>query len=372
MKKHSSRAKEMKRADQPWKGSITIGMDLGDRTSRYCVLDGTGEVVKEGSVATTIAGMKALYGPMKKCRIAMEVGAHSPWVSRLLKAMGHEVIVANPRQLKVITGSSRKDDKVDAQMLARLARVDPKLLRPIRHRGEEAQLDLMTIRARAALVEARTGLVNAARGFSKSVGERLASCDTDQMGVEKLAELPVSLQTVLKPLVEQVSSLTASIKKYDKELEQIATVKYPETRLLTQVGGVGTLIALTFVLTVEDKERFEHSRDVGCYVGLRPKRGDSGESQPQLRITKEGDMYLRSMLVQGAHHILSERSKDSDLKRWGLRLAERGGKNAKKRAIVAVARKLGILLHVLWVTGEVYEPLRNSDAAERQSRKKAA
>ena len=372
MKKNNSKAKEVKRADQPWKGPITIGMDLGDRTSRYCVLDGTGEVVKEGSVATTIAGMKALYGPMKKCRIAMEVGAQSPWVSRLLKTMGHEVIVANPRQLKVITESSRKDDKVDAEMLARLARVDPKLLRPIRHRGEEAQLDLMTIRARAALVEARTGLVNAARGFSKSVGERLASCDTDQMGVEKLAALPVSLQTVLKPLVEQVSSLTASIKKYDKELEQIAKVKYPETRLLTQVGGVGTLIALTFVLTVEDKDRFEHSRDVGCYVGLRPKRGDSGESQPQLRITKEGDMYLRSMLVQGAHHILSERSEDSDLKRWGLRLAERGGKNAKKRAIVAVARKLGILLHVLWVTGEVYEPLRNSQAAERQSRKKAA
>lgn len=372
MRKNNSRAKRVEGSDQPWKGPITIGMDLGDRTSRYCVVDRTGEVVKEGSVATTRPAMKALYGPMKKCRIAMEVGAHSPWVSRLLKAMGHEVIVANPRQLKVITESSRKDDKVDAEMLARLARVDPKLLRPIRHRGEEAQLDLMAIRARAALVEARTGLVNAVRGFSKSVGERLASCDTDQMGVEKLAELPVSLQTVLKPMVEQVSSLTASIKKYDKELEQIAKVKYPETRLLTQVGGVGTLIALTFVLTVEDKDRFEHSRDVGCYVGLRPKRGDSGESQPQLRITKEGDMYLRSMLVQGAHHILSERSEDSDLKRWGLRLAERGGKNAKKRAIVAVARKLGILLHVLWVTGEVYEPLRNSKAVERQSRKKAA
>ena len=149
-------------------------------------------------------------------------------------------------------------------------------------------------------------------------------------------------------------------------------MKYPETQLLTQVGGVGILIALTFVLTVEDKNRFERSRDVGCYVGLNPKQGESGESQPQLRITKEGDMYLRKMLVQGSHHILSERSQDSDLKRWGLKLAERGGKNARKRAIVAVARKLGILLHVLWVTGEVYEPLRNSNAAERRKQKKAA
>ena len=381
MKKNNNTArtaKEVKRADKPiraekpWKGPIVIGMDLGDRMSRYCILDGTGEVVKEGSAATTRAGMTQVYGSMKKCAIAMEVGTHSPWVSRLLEGMGHEVIVANPRQLKLITESSRKDDKVDAQMLARLARVDPKLLRPIRHRGEEAQLDLMVIRARAALVKTRTELVNAVRGFSKSVGERLASCDTDQMGVEKLEELPLSLQTVLKPLMEQISALTASIKKYDRELEQIAKVKYPETRSLTQVAGVGTLIALTFVLTVEDKARFEHSRDAGCYVGLRPRRGDSGESQPQLRITKEGDMYLRSMLVQGAHHILSERSEDSDLKRWGLKLAERGGKNAKKRAIVAVARKLAVLLHVLWVTGEVYEPLRNTHAAEQRSGKKAA
>jgi transposase len=315
--------------------------------------------------------MTQLYGQMKRCRIALEVGTHSPWISRLLNAMGHEVIVANPRQLKLITESSRKNDRVDAEMLARLARVDPKLLRPIRHRGEEAQLDLMTIRARAALVEARTSLVNAVRGFSKTVGERLGSCDADQMGVEKMAELPAVLQKVLEPLLRQVEGLTAGIKQYDREIEQIAREKYPETSLLTQVGGVGTLIALTFVLTVEDKNRFERSRDVGCYVGLKAKQGDSGESQPQLRITKEGDMYLRKMLVQGAHHILSVRSQDSDLKRWGLKLAERGGKNAKKRAIVAVARKLGILLHVLWVTGEVYEPLRNSHAAERQSRKAA-
>jgi transposase len=327
--------------------------------------------VREGSVGTTKAALKQLYGQLKRCRIALEVGTHSPWISRLLNAMGHEVIVANPRQLKLITESSRKNDRVDAEMLARLARVDPKLLRPIRHRDEEAQMDLMVIRARAALVEARTALVNAVRGFSKTVGERLASCDADQMGVEKMAELPAGLQKVLEPLLSQVEALTAGIKKHDREIEQIARVKYPETSLLTKVGGVGTLIALTFVLTVEDKNRFEHSRDVGCYVGLKPKQSDSGESQPQSRITKEGDAYLRTMLVQGAHYILSNRSTDPDLKRWGLKLAERGGKNAKKRAIVAVARKLGILLHVLWVTGEVYEPLRNSHAAERQNRKAA-
>jgi transposase len=377
MKKNSTKGKDLKQGkdtkteQKRWKGPITIGMDLGDRTSRYCILDGNGETVREGSVGTTKAAMTQLYGQLKRSRVALEVGTHSPWISRLLNTLGHEAIVANPRQLKLITESSRKNDRVDAEMLARLARVDPKLLRPIRHRGEEAQMDLMVIRARAALVEARTALVNAVRGFSKTVGERLASCDTDQMGVEKMADLPAGLQKVLEPLLSEVEALTAGIKKQDREIEQIARVKYPETSLLTKVGGVGTLIALTFVLTVEDKNRFEHSRDVGCYVGLKPKQGASGDSQPQLRITKEGDIYLRTMLVQGAQHILSERSVDSDLKRWGLKLAERGGKNAKKRAIVAVARKLGILLQVLWVTGEVYEPLRNSHAAERQSRKAA-
>jgi transposase len=290
----------------------------------------------------------------------MEVGTHSPWLSRLLSKRGFEVIVANARQVQLISASSRKNDRMDAHMLARLARVDPELLRPIRHRSEQAQADLMTIRIRATLVEARTRLVNAARGFTKAMGERLPACDTDSLGVEKLEALPPALRERLQPLLEQIEALTAQIKKLESNIEQIARIEYPETRLLTQVHGVGTLIALTFVLTLEDRERFQKSRDVGCYVGLRPKQSESGQSQPQLRITKEGDRYLRTLLVQGAHCIVSRRGPDTDLKRWGLKLAQRGGKNAKKRAIVAVARKLAVLLHRLWVCGEVYEPLRNS------------
>jgi transposase len=346
---------------------MTIGMDLGDKTSRYCQLNGDGEIVRQGSVSSTKKGMAQTFGAMPRCRIAIEVGTHSPWISRQLKSFGHEVIVANPRQIKLISESSRKDDKMDARILARLARVDPELLRPIRHRSEKAQMDLMLIRVRAALVEARTGLVNAARGFSKAMGERLPACDTDQMGVEKMEELPAELQATLNPLLQEVESLTERIKECDKKIEEMARRDYPETEVLKQVSGVGTLISLTFVLTLEDKNRFQKSRDAGCYVGLIPKRGESGESQPQLRITKEGDMYLRQMLVQGAHHIVSQRGPDTDLKRWGLKLAERGGKNAKKRAVVAVARKLAVLLHRLWVTGEVYEPLRNSRVVEQKA-----
>jgi transposase len=342
---------------------ITIGMDLGDKTSRYCILNGLGEVRKEASTATTKKGLAQVFGALKPCRIAIEVGTHSPWVSRLLKQLGHEVFVANPRQLKLISQSSRKDDRVDAQMLARLARADPELLRPIRHRSEEAQLDLMRIRVRAGLVEARTALVNKVRGLAKSMGERLAQCDADQMSVEKLASLPQPLREVLEPLAQEVEALSVRIKRSDGQIEQIARTKYPETKLLQQVSGVGTLIALTFVLTVDDKERFQKSRDVGCYLGLRPKRSQSGQSEPELRITKEGDAYLRKLLVQGAQYILGRRGPDTDLKRWGARLAV-GGKRAKKRAVVAVARKLGILLHKLWTCGEVYEPLRNNPARQ--------
>ena len=291
-------------------------------------------------------------------------------MSRWLTGLGFEVIVANARQVQLISANSRKNDRMDAQLLARLARVDPQLLRPIRHRSEQAQADLLTIRIRAALVEARTSLVNAARGFAKAQGDRLPSCDADAMGVEKMEGLPAEMRERLRPLLEQVESLTEKIQESDAKIEQIARTQYPETELLRQVSGVGTLIALTFVLTVEDRDRFQKSRDVGCYVGLRPKQSESGQSQPQLRITKEGDRYLRQLLVQGAHCIVSRRGPDTDLKRWGLKLAERGGKNAKKRAIVAVARKLAVLLHRLWVTAEVYEPLRNSQAA--RSSKQAA
>ena len=370
MKKNSSGAVRVKtsRKSGGRKGErITIGLDLGDKTSRCCALGEDGEVLFERSVASTKKGLAQLFGALARCRVALEVGTHSPWVSRLLKSFGHEVIVANARQVKLISESSRKNDKLDAQSLAR---VDPKLLKPIQHRSEQAQQHLTAIRVRAALVEARTGLINSARGLAKALGERLPKCDADSLEVERLEGLPAGLQSALKPLLEEVESLTEKIHACDRQIEQIARTAYPETKLLKQVSGVGTLIALTFVLTLEDPARFRKSRDVGCYLGLRPKSRDSGRSQPQLGIGKEGDVYVRKLLVQGAHCILGRRGPDTDLQRWGLKLCARGGKNAKKRALVAVARKLGILLHRLWVSGEVYEPLRNS--LQRDSRAREA
>jgi transposase len=284
---------------------------------------------------------------------------HSPWVSRLLGEVGHEVIVAHARNVRLIGESRRKDDRFDARTLARLARIDPDLLGPVRHRSRTAQADLTVIRARAGLVRARTSLINTARGLTKSYGERLRGCSPRKMNRELAEGLSPELQSALQPLLEEIESLSERIREYKERVQQIAQERYPEVARLEQVKGVGTLIALTYVLTLEDPERFRKSRDVGCYLGLRPGRRNSGQSEPQLHISKEGDPYLRTLMVQSAHHILGPFGADSDLRRWGLKLAERGGKNAKKRAVVAVARKLAIVLHRLWVSGEAYEPLRN-------------
>jgi transposase len=338
---------------------LTIGLDLGDRSSWYCVLDEAGTVRLEQRLSTTPKAMREVFGGMARSRIALETGMHSPWVSRVLNELGHEVIVAHARNVRLIGESRRKDDRLDAQTLARLARVDPQLLCPVRHRSAEAQADLTVIRARAGLVRARTALVNTARGLAKSYGERLRGCNVRNMNPEKAEGLSPELQRALEPLLAGIELLSERIGEYNERIESLAQESYPQVALLKQVKGVGTLIALTFLLTLEDAHRFRKSRDVGCYLGLQPGRRNSGQSEPQMHISKEGDPYLRTLLVQGAHHILGPFGADSDLRRWGLKLAERGGRNGKKRAIIATARKLAVLLHRLWVSGEVYEPLRN-------------
>jgi transposase len=340
---------------------LTIGLDLGDRSSWYCVLEETGEVVLEQKLSTTPKAIKEGFGGMPRSRIALETGTHSPWVSRLLSELGHEVIVAHARNVRLIGESRRKDDRLDARTLARLVRIDPQLLCPVKHRSARAQADLTVIRARAGLVRARTALVNTARGLAKSYGERLRGCNVRNMNPEKAEGLSPELQTALQPLLAGIELLSEQIREYNERIEGLAQESYPQVKLLKQVKGVGTLIALTYMLTLEDPHRFRKSRDVGCYLGLQPGRRNSGQSEPQMHISKEGDPYLRTLLVQGAHHILGPFGADSDLRRWGLKLAERGGKNGKKRAIIATARKLAVLLHRLWVSGEVYEPLRASN-----------
>ena len=339
---------------------LTIGLDVGDRSSCYCVIDAKGEVILEAKVATRPEALRESFGRMPRSRIALETGTHSPWISRLLSELGHEAIVAHARDVRLIGESRRKDDKIDAQALARLARIDPQLLSPIQHRSAEAQADLSVIRARYALVRARTGLICAARGLTKSFGERICGRNVKTFRPAMGETLSPPLRVALAPMLTALETITEQIREYDDQIEKLGEEKYPEVALLKQVKGVGTLIALTYILTLEDPRRFRRSRDAACYVGLQPGRRNSGQSEPQLHITREGDSYLRMVLVQGAQHILGPFGEDSDLRRWGLKLAERGGRNGKKRAIVAVARKLAVLLHHLWITCEAYDPLHNT------------
>jgi transposase len=345
----------------------TAGLDLGDRYSYLCLLDTDGgEVIEEGRVRTTPEALRRRFASERPMRIAIETGTHSPWVSRLLEECGHEVLVANARKLRLIYANKRKTDEVDAQNLARLARLDPRLLYPLKHRGEDSQAHMAIIRSRQALIGCRTQLVNHVRGAVKSFGHRLPKCPARTFHKRASEHIPEALLPALEPVLEQIGSLTERIRGYDRKLETISEEHYPETALLRQVEGVGPLTALTFVLTLEDPYRFEKRRSVGAYLGLVPASDRSGERDPQKRISKEGDEMLRKLLVSGAHYVLGPFGSDSDLRRHGEKIASRGGKNAKKRAVVAVARKLCVLLHSLWVSGEVYDPLRNTHRRERR------
>lgn len=337
---------------------ITIGLDLGDGRSHYCVLDQAGQVTDRGTVCTTRAGLRELGERYHGARVVLEVGTHSPWVSRLLAELEHDVVVANARKVKAVCAATQKSDRVDAETLARLGRLDRALLAPITHRGAAAQGDLAQLRARDAVVRARTLLINHVQGALKTMGEAVPAATSRTFARKVSAALPEALRPALQRALDAIATLTATIAGYDRDLAAVARAKYPETAALRQVAGVGPLTALCYVLTIEDPRRFRTSRSVGAYLGLVPRRAQSGGRDPQLRITKAGDPVLRRLLVTAAHYVLGPFGPPCDLRRWGESLMQRGGMNAKKRAVVAVARKLAGVLHRLWVTGTVYEPVR--------------
>lgn len=340
---------------------VTTGLDVSDRFSSFCMLGSDGEVETQGRVRTTKEALRSHFeGPRQ--RVVLEVGPQSPWISRLLEALGHEVIVANARMVALIHNNPRKRDPVDAENLARLGRADPKLLSPIQHRSQEAQVHLGILRTREAMVRARTALVNHVRGAVKSLGGRIPKCSTNSFSTKAWEHLPDSLRPALESTLDTIGHLSKQIRFFDREIKKLCDEHYPETARLQQVKGVGPMIALAFRLVIDDPLRFSDSRAVGPYLGLTRRHDDSGGSEPELPITKAGDPLLRRLLVQGAQYILGAFGPDTDLRRWGEQYVRRGGdtKQAKRKATVAVARKLAVLLHQLWITGVVYEPLRNT------------
>lgn len=340
--------------------SVTIGMDLGDKKHVVYTLNATGATIETGAVVNTKEAISAFFSKYPWATVVMEAGTHSPWISRLLNDLGHNVLIGNPRKLRMIWDSDNKSDTRDAEMLARIGRFDPDLLSPLQHRGEKAQVDLTLVKSRDTLVKSRASMVSFVRSMVKSLGQRIDACSTASFHKTAPEQIPDELKACLRPIIEQIESMTNKINEYDKAIEKISAECYPETAYLQQITGVGSLTALAFVLTLEDTDRFISSRQVGPFLGLTPKRDQSGNQDKQLRITKAGNMYLRKLLVGSAQYILGPFGPDCNLRSFGLCLAERGGKNAKRRAVVAVARKLAVLMHRLWRTGEVYDPFYTS------------
>jgi transposase len=353
MKKNSSKqAQDARTAASPTKR--TVGIDLGDQYGTFAALEQGDEFVEQGKVAMTEAGFRRQFGAWKPALMAIEAGTHARWVAALLRQMGHAVIVANPRELRGLTQSARKNDGEDARKLARYARADVGLLKPVQLRSEGAQMELLKLQTRDVLVRTRVQLTNTVRGLVKGFGARVPKCTTQGFAVQAARSLPEQLRSILQPVLDVVGLLTELIKEADKQVETMAA-EHPVAARLDGVAGVGPVTAMAFVLTIEDASRYQRSRDVGAGLGLTPRRDQSGESDPQLGITKQGNGLTRRLLVQCAQKLLGPQGQDCAIRQWGLKLAGEGkNKKLKKRAVVAVARKLAVVMHRLWVTGEQF------------------
>jgi len=337
-------------------------MDIGDRKSFVYCLDETAELAWKGALATTRAAMERHFGGRPRLCVVLEAGTHAHWLSWCLEGLGHEVVVADPRRVRQAVKHERKSDERDARFLAELAvtALSRKLLRPVAPKTPAQVADRAVLTARRELVRSRASLTLSLRGLAKTVGHRLPSKSAESMHKLDLSALPAGMACAVAEVLPVLQQMTAQIRRLDRKIEAIAETRYPQTQLLRQIKGVGPITSLAYILTLGDPKRFKKSRDAGAFVGLVPRRHQSGDSDPQLRISKAGDRMLRSLLVQCSHYILGRHGDDCDLRRFGQRIIDRGGRFPKRRAVVAVARKLATLLHRLWVTAEVYDPLRNS------------
>ncbi len=343
-------------------GMVTIGMDISDRSCQLVALyQEDGEMAWEAKLTTRAPALQKFFSEMSASRIALEAGPHSAWISRLLSSLGHEVWVGNARKLRLIYENKRKSDRVDAMYLARIARMDPQLLSPIEHRSEEAQADLLVLQARDRLVRCRSRLINHCRSQVKIFGYRLPACSAASFHHKVQGHVPSQCHSALDSIIDEIGKLTEKIRAFDCQVRRLCNEKYPQTARLQQIRGVGSITALAFVLVIDDPLRFARSRDVGAYLGMCPGQRQSGDVDRQLRITKEGNRYVRSLLVQCAHYMLGHFGEDCDLRRKGEALIARGGRGARKKAAVAVARKLSVLMHRLWVADTLYDPFYQSD-----------
>ena len=337
---------------------LTIGMDLGDKTSELCALNVERNIDGRATVTMNPAVLHKFFSKFKvpsRVTVIVEAGTHSPWVSDQLTEMGFGVIIADPRKLKAIWSNNNKSDRNDAELLARMGQSESDLLNQVYHKEHQHRLDLLQIKARDGLVKARTQLVNQVRGLVKSFGGRIAACSAAAFAKVARNAMSAELKSCFSDLLGALDSINKKIDAYDRRIEKIGNTRYgKETQKLRKIKGVGTLTALAFVLVVGDPKRFAKSRHVAPYLGLVPKRDQSGTSDKQLSITKAGNPEMRRLLVNAANYVMGPFGEDCELRRHGERIAARGGNITKRKAKVAVARKLSVLMHRLMLSDEEY------------------
>lgn len=335
--------------------TLTIGVDVGDRYSHACVVDSTRKVLEEFRFPTDRAGLAKKFS-RPGCQIILEVGPHSRWMQKSLEELGHRVRVVDARKVELIAKGTMKTDRRDAHTLALLGAGVPELLGDVKHRSEQAQADLGVLLTRDHFIDLRTATINRVRGVLKSFGVKVSRMSTKAFHTRVGELVPAHLRPALVPLLEELGTIHLRIQRLDDTIQREIAPRYPAVERLKQVDGVGTLTSLAYALSIGDPSRFKKSRDIGPFVGLCPRKHSSGESNPQLSITRAGNPFLRRILVQGAQYVLGPFGPDCELRRHGQKLVQRGGKCAKKRAVVAVARKLAVLLHRLWVDTTPYDP----------------
>jgi transposase len=362
MKKHSKTLTDVSKRMLIEKGmNMVAGLDIGDKHSHIWLLDLDGQVVESRKIRTTAPALEKYFSAWAAMRVVFEAGTHANWIYRLLVRLGHEALMTDSRRLALITASVSKDDRADAEWLAELGLRMPEMLNCVQPCSVEIQHDRVVLKARDTLIATRTKLINSMRGTLKSLGHRLPCCDGDAFARKAGPHIPAELNETLRPLLLVIQHVSDEIRRYDKRIDQLCE-KYPATLRLRSIRGVGPITALAYVLHLNNDPRLlRTSRDAGPRLGLRPKRRDSGARSPELSITKSGDRMLRRLLVQCAQYILGRHGQDSALRRWGLGLAARGGKSAKRKAIVATARKLAVLLHVLWKSDTDFDPFYGTD-----------
>ena len=350
----------------------TIGMDVSDRTTKVCVMSRVGgarRIVEETTIPTTREGLRAyLSGKSADWPVVFETGTHCRWMRREVESLGMEAIVANPAKLRMVTESNTKNDRNDARELARFALADAELLHPVRLRGERCQQALRLVKARDMLVKVRTMHVNELRGFAKSMGFRLPGCPAGRVHALDKSGWPADFESVAWPLMDVLETVDLKIRAYEAQIRSIA--ESPELKAcvdrVREVYGIGLLSGVALVASIDaDPSRFRKARDAGAYFGLVPRQRQSGDVDEQCHVTKAGSSLVRRLMVEAAQMVLRSSSRDTDAKLKGERMCARGGRIAKKKALVAVARCLVVTaVALLKKPGAEYVPL--SDAARRE------